>query len=58
MLAFYLYVKGPIAAYADGGAQEYGLRAGTENVAEIVSSAVALKKILMLLRGIVSMFSI
>ena len=34
----------PIAAYADGGAQEYGLRAGTENVAGIVSMAVALKK--------------
>ena len=33
----------PISAYADGGAQERGLRAGTENVAGIVSMAVALK---------------
>lgn len=33
----------PISAYADGGAQESGLRAGTENVAGIVSMAVALK---------------
>ena len=32
-----------IYAYADGGAQEKGLRAGTENVAGIVSMAVALK---------------
>lgn len=30
--------------YADGGAQEQGLRAGTENVAGIVSMAVALRK--------------
>lgn len=42
----FLYIrKGtPIAAYADGGAQEYSLRAGTENVAGIVSMATALKK--------------
>lgn len=33
----------PIASYADGGAQEQSLRAGTENVAGIVSMAVALK---------------
>lgn len=40
-----LYIrKGtPISGYADGGAQERGLRAGTENVAGIVSMAVALK---------------
>ena len=29
--------------YSDGGAQEFGLRAGTENVAGIVGMAVALK---------------
>ena len=42
----FLYIrKGtPITVYADGGAQEHGLRAGTENVAGIVSMAVALKK--------------
>lgn len=33
-----------IASYIDGGAQEHGLRAGTENVASIVGMAVALKK--------------
>ena len=33
----------PISVFADGGAQERGLRAGTENVAGIVSMAVALK---------------
>lgn len=42
----FLYIrKGtPISVYADGGTQEHGLRAGTENVAGIVSMAVALKK--------------
>lgn len=42
----FLYVrKGTkINPYADGGAQEYGMRAGTENVAAIVGMAVALKK--------------
>ena len=42
----FLYIrKGtPINVYADGGAQEHGLRAGTENVAGIVSMATALKK--------------
>lgn len=42
----FLYVrKGTrIQPYADGGAQEAGLRAGTENVAAIVAMAVALKK--------------
>ena len=32
-----------LTAYADGGAQEYGHRAGTENVAGIVAMAAALK---------------
>ncbi len=42
----FLYVrKGtPIAAYINGGNQEFGLRAGTENTAGIVSMAIALKK--------------
>lgn len=42
----FLYIrKGTaIQPYADGGAQELGLRAGTENVASIVAMAVALKK--------------
>lgn len=42
----FLYVKQGtrIAPLVDGGAQEYGLRAGTENVASIVAMAVALKK--------------
>lgn len=42
----FLYVKKgtPIASYASGGAQEFGLRAGTENIASIVGMAVALKK--------------
>ena len=42
----FLYVrKGtPISAYIDGGAQECGLRAGTENVAGIVCMAKALKQ--------------
>lgn len=42
----FLYIrKGTaIAPYASGGAQEYGMRAGTENVASIVGMAVALKK--------------
>ena len=42
----FLYVKKgtPISQYANGGAQEFGLRAGTENVASIVGMAVALKK--------------
>ena len=41
----FLYIrKGTtILPYADGGAQEYGLRAGTENVAGIVSMATALR---------------
>ena len=42
----FLYIrKGThIAPLSDGGAQEFGLRAGTENVAAIVGMAVALKK--------------
>ncbi len=42
----FLYVrKGtPLARYADGGAQEHGMRAGTENVASIVGMAAALQK--------------
>ena len=42
----FLYVKKgtPICSYASGGAQEFGMRAGTENVASIVGMAVALKK--------------
>ena len=40
------YIKAgtPICPYADGGAQEFGMRAGTENVAAIVAMAVALQK--------------
>ena len=42
----FLYVKKgtPISQYSNGGSQEFGLRAGTENVASIVGMAVALKK--------------
>lgn len=42
----FLYVKKgtPIVSYASGGAQEFGMRAGTENIASIVGMAVALKK--------------
>ena len=42
----FLYVrKGTrISPYADGGAQEHSMRAGTENVASIVGMATALKK--------------
>lgn len=42
----FLYIrKGTkIYPYADGGAQEFGMRAGTENVAAIAGMAVALKK--------------
>jgi len=41
----FLYVKKGISlsSYIDGGKQEFGLRAGTENVAAIVGMAVALK---------------
>ena len=42
----FLYVrKGtPLFPYADGGAQEHSMRAGTENVASIVGMATALQK--------------
>ena len=42
----FLYVKKgtPICSYASGGAQEFGMRAGTENIASIVGMSVALKK--------------
>lgn len=42
----FLYIKKgtPIASYASGGAQEFGMRAGTENIASIVGMSVALKK--------------
>ncbi len=42
----FLYIReGTIMTpFADGGAQEFGLRAGTENVAGIVGMAAALKK--------------
>lgn len=42
----FLYIKKGIQLppYSDGGAQEFGLRAGTENVAGIVGMAVALQK--------------
>lgn len=42
----FLYVKKgtPIIPYANGGAQERGMRSGTESVASIVGMAIALKK--------------
>ena len=42
----FLYIKKgtPINSYVSGGAQEFGMRAGTENIASIVGMAVALKK--------------
>ena len=42
----FLYVRNGInlLPYADGGAQESGMRAGTENIASIVGMAVALKR--------------
>lgn len=41
----FLYVKNScqLTSYADGGMQEFGMRAGTENVASIVGMATALK---------------
>ena len=41
----FLYVRQGVAlpAYADGGYQEYSLRAGTENIASIVGMSKALK---------------
>lgn len=42
----FLYIRRgtKIVPYADGGAQESSLRAGTENIASIVGMAIALKK--------------
>lgn len=42
----FLYIKKgtSIPPFIDGGSQEFGLRAGTENVASIVAMAVALEK--------------
>lgn len=42
----FLYVKKgtPLNSYADGGAQELGMRAGTENIPAIVGMAIALKR--------------
>ena len=42
----FLYIRKGIELppYSDGGAQENGMRAGTENIASIVGMAVALKK--------------
>lgn len=42
----FLYIKKgtPILPYADGGSQEFSLRAGTENIASIIGMAYALKK--------------
>lgn len=41
----FLYIKKgtPIVSYLNGGSQERGMRAGTENVASVVGMAVALK---------------
>ena len=41
---FYLKKGTPIHPFFDGGSQEFGLRAGTENVASIVAMAEALRK--------------
>ena len=44
-IGFLFIKKGtPIHPYADGGAQESRMRAGTENIAAIIGMAVALKK--------------
>lgn len=40
----FLYSRSGLANFIDGGNQEMGLRAGTENIAGIVGMAVALKK--------------
>jgi len=42
----FLYIKKgtSIVSYASGGTQEFGMRAGTENIASIVGMAAALKK--------------
>lgn len=41
---FYIKKGTPIRPFSDGGSQEFGLRAGTENVAFIVAMAEALRK--------------
>lgn len=41
---FYIKKGTPIYPYVDGGSQEFGMRAGTENVASIVAMATSLKK--------------
>lgn len=44
-IGFLFIKKGtPLSAYADGGKQEFGMRAGTENIAAVVGMAAALKK--------------
>lgn len=42
----FLYIRNGVKLhpYADGGAQEYGMRAGTENIASIAAMEVALEK--------------
>ena len=42
----FLYIKNGtnIGSYSDGGSQEFGMRAGTENIASIVGMSVALDK--------------
>lgn len=42
----FLYLKKgtSLSSYIDGGAQEFGMRAGTENIASIVAMATALEK--------------
>lgn len=40
---FYLKKGTAFTSFIDGGSQEYGLRAGTENIASIVAMSVALK---------------
>lgn len=49
----FLFVKKgtKLSPYADGGAQEFGLRAGTENVASIVGMSVALQNNIVHLAG-------
>jgi cysteine desulfurase len=39
-----LFCRGPVRAQLQGGGQEYGLRAGTENVAGLVAAAAALEQ--------------
>lgn len=44
-IGFFYIKKGThINSYASGGSQEFGMRAGTENIASIVGMAIALKK--------------